>query len=317
MGSLSTTEERKIAYFHSLGKVMSRDSQASYESPFKSSHNVRSNEIWSDPIAYAVDYTAAVNESTTNNAVTLYTQTTLTQIMGSNGQSWYLNNGGKFIRPWISPVDVQSPTTNLPSYGYTLRLFRGSNATVGTPNSEIGMTEGAWSVDYYAGIIHFGTTQTPIDKGWGDVKVTLFVYTGLFGGGGVASLRYDDTTKELIIDEGLSTEQRTDVSKLSDALSADNINMEANATSSIATLATNIPITSIPKGGVKIYINGIQLNVGHDCFFSPENVSNPSVIRVHGDERQGDYLHWKYNLTTPNIGYELSINDKITFMYIK
>lgn len=322
MGSLSTSEQRKIAYFHSLGKVMTRDSQAVYESPYKSSHNVRLSEIWSDDIVYAIDYAAAVNESINSSAVTLYEETQLTEILGSNGQSWYLNNSGQFIRPWISPIDVPNPTNNLPSYGYTLRLFRGDDATIGTAGSEIGMTEGAWSVDYYAGIIHFANGQTPNDRGWGTVKASIFVYTGQFGangnsGGGITSLRYDNTTKELIVDEGLPSEKRTDLSGLSDELSVENINMVANATTSVSTLACAIPITSEPKGGIKVYINGVQVNVTVDCYFSPENISNPSIIRNTGEEQQGDYLHWAYTLTEPNIGYNLSINDKISFMYIE
>jgi hypothetical protein len=71
MGSLSAAEQRKLAYFHALGKVMTENTQAVYESQYKSSHNVRLSEVWSDDIAYAVDYTAAVAEATSNSAVTL------------------------------------------------------------------------------------------------------------------------------------------------------------------------------------------------------------------------------------------------------
>lgn len=319
MGSLSTAEQRKLAYFHSLGKVMTRDSQSVYESPYKSSHNVRLNEIWSSEIAFAIDYNTAVNESLTNSAITFYEEIEMTDMLGSNGQSWYLDDGGQFIRPWISPVDVPNSATNLPSYGYTLRLFRGDDATNGVGGSEIGMTEGAWSVDYYSSIIHFGVGQTPQDRGWGTVKATLFAYTGEYASAsdGVISLRYDDTTKELIINEGLISEKRTDLSDLDNIMSIENINMTANNTSSVSTLACNIPITNIPRGGIKCYINGVQVNIGTDCYFSPEMVSNPSIIRNAGEEQQGDYLHWSYTLTVPNIGYNLSVTDKISFMYIE
>lgn len=318
MGSLSTSEQRKIAYFHALAKVMTRDSQAVYESPYKSSHNIRSTEIWSDDIGYAIDYITAVNESISNSAVTLYENVELSDILGSNGQSWYLNDNGAFIRPWISTVDVPNLTTNYPSYGYNLRLFRGDDATTGAPGSEIGMTEGAWSVDYYAGIIHFGNGQTPNDRGWGTVKATIFVYTGSFGSGdGITTMTYDSTTKELIIDVGLPTEKRTDLSDLSNELSIENINMGANNTSSLTTLACSIPITNIPKGGIKIYVNGVQIILGTDCYFSPEMVSNPSIIRPVGAEQKGDFLHWSYTTIYPIVDYELTINDKLSFMYIE
>lgn len=176
MAQLSITEQRKLAYFHALGKVMT-ESQTQYvfNSAYKSSHNVRSSEIWANEVAYVSSTTMADSEASINPAVTKVTLGELTMIPGSNGEAYYFDSGGTFIRPWISPVDVPNQITNLPSTGYELKLYDSSD-------SQIGGTTGAWTVDYYAGIIHFGNGYTPSDMGWGTPKATFYYYSGEFGG---------------------------------------------------------------------------------------------------------------------------------------
>ena len=98
MGSLSSAEQRKLAYFHALGKAMTENTQAVYESKYKSSHNVRLDETWSDDVAFANTYVDAVTESNTNDAVTLFEEVLLTEIFGSNGQSYNYYSGGTVVR---------------------------------------------------------------------------------------------------------------------------------------------------------------------------------------------------------------------------
>jgi hypothetical protein len=181
MASLSTSEQLKIAYFHALGKAMTEGTQNVYESLYKSSHNIKLTEIWSDVIGYAVDETAADVEASSNAAVTKITTESLTEIPGSNGQAYYFNSGGTFTRPWIGPVDIPNATTNAPSFGYNLQLFRSDGTT------PIYTTDGAWSIDYYAGVIHFGVGFTPTDMGWGTPKATIYLYTGNYGASGSTS----------------------------------------------------------------------------------------------------------------------------------
>jgi hypothetical protein len=213
MGSLSTNEERKLAYFHALSKVMTEGNQNVYESKYKSSHNVRLNEVWSDDIGFAIDYSTAVLESISNSAVTLYSTVTLTEIPGSNGQVYYYNSGGTFIRPWISPVDVPNSITNEPSDGYQVKLFKGDN-------TEIYLTQGAWAVDYYAGIIHFAVGYTPTDLGWGAIKASFFQYSGNFGSSGgttnvLTTVEFNSGTSQLVFNSGETTETIIDLSSLS------------------------------------------------------------------------------------------------------
>jgi hypothetical protein len=321
MGSLSQTEQRKLAYFHALGKSMTQNSQAVYESKYKSAHNVRLSEIWSDKIDYAVDFSTAVSNAGSSSAVTYYDQVEMTAIPGSNSEAWYFNSGGTFIRPWISPVDVPDVITNEPSYGYELRLFRGDDATSGTPGSEIFLTEGAWVSDYYTGVIHFGEGETPVDRGWGTIKATVFQYTGNFGASGTTnagftSVYFDSGTSELIFNQGQPSEDSVNLNTLKEKLSSSDIGLIANITNSGATLASNSGITDTVVDGssVRVFVNGVEISVGVDCYFSPD--LNGTTIRTVGTEKQGDYLHWTYTGTSPNIGYDLSNIDRITFLYL-
>ncbi|MFW6377065.1 MAG: hypothetical protein ACOCZ5_00320 [bacterium] len=180
MSVQNTTIQRKLAFFHSLSKTMVEGSQNVFESKYKSSHNVKIGEIWSDDVGYAIDFTAALNESNNNSAVTYREKVTLSPIPFSNNQAYYLLDGSEFVRPWISPTDIPDPTTNEPSLGYTLRLYD-------EDDNLISGTLGNWEVNYYAGIIHFQPGSTPTDMGWGDIKASFFEYTGDFGVTGITS----------------------------------------------------------------------------------------------------------------------------------
>jgi hypothetical protein len=167
---------RVSAFFHGLSKVFTEDTQRVWSSLYKSSHSVKGNEVWADTVNYAVNAAAADAEAGANPAVTKYTVQTLTEIPGSNQQAYYLDVAGTWIRPWIAPTDIPDTVSNAPSYGYQAQLFRGDGVTPITP------TEGTWEIDYYAGIIRFFPGSTPVDQGWGAVKVTLYQYTGAYGG---------------------------------------------------------------------------------------------------------------------------------------
>lgn len=192
MSILNTNIQRKLGFFHSLGKTMVEANQNVFESIYKSSHNVRIGEVWADDVGYAVDLTAALSEATTNPAVTYRDKVTLTVIPGTNNQAYYFSDGGEFIRPWISPVDIPEPTTNEPSYGYELKLFK-------QDDSPISPTFGNWDINYYAGIIHFEPGSTPVDLGFGNIKASFFEYTGEFGVSGTTSQSITGATNGLSV----------------------------------------------------------------------------------------------------------------------
>ena len=210
VGTLTKEEQLKIAYYHSLSKLMTMDEQNISEPHYKSAHNVPLNEVWGTELPFCPTFTVASGQSLTNSAITMHFQVPLTKVPDSNGQSWYFNNGVKFVRPWIGPQDVPHINTNLPSDGFTLLLYRGDDATKGTPGTLIQPLVGDWVADYYAGIIHFGLDHTPSDLGWGTVKATFFEYTGVFGVPGITdaftTVEWNSGTSELVFNSGLTSE---------------------------------------------------------------------------------------------------------------
>lgn len=345
--SFSTNEERKLAYFHALSKAMTNaQTMAVHQSKYKSAHSVRTSEVWADSVPYVTGSTDAEQEALTNDNIRFFEQVEIDVIFGSNNRSYafvsggtfkdvtfpplergQVTDGGVFIRPWISPVDVPEPTTNEPSNGYLLRLYRGDNATNGTPGSQISPATATWDVDYYAGIIYFPFGATPVDLGWGDVKASFFQYTGRFLEENledyIDSVYFDSGNTDLVFNQGQENEIIVDLSSLKVAsgftslLSTDNSNMPAENTSFSSPLACTITLSSnIADSKVFVFVNGVQVRVGNqttdDCYFSPDGI----IKRAAGQEQAFDALYWNYNQLTeePVAGYELSTGDRISFL---
>lgn len=171
MAAPSQITERKSGYFHSLSKAITNESQYPFESKFKSSHTIKYDEVWAETIPYCLD-TASADIFTSNNTsiIKKYELKELTEIPGSNGQAWYINDN-KFVRPFISPVDIVDESTNMPSIGFEAKLYK-NNGTY------ISSTSGVWYIDYYAGIVHFESGYTPADLGYGIPKITVYTYIG-------------------------------------------------------------------------------------------------------------------------------------------
>ena len=170
MASPSQLTERKSGYFHSLSKAITNETQYPFESKFKSSHTIKYDEVWAESIPYCPDVASADAFAFNSSIIKKYELKELTEIPGSNGQAWYINDN-RFVRPFISPVDVVENSTNMPSIGFEAKLYK-NNGTL------IPSTSGVWFIDYYAGIVHFESAYTPSDLGYGIPKITLYVYIG-------------------------------------------------------------------------------------------------------------------------------------------
>jgi hypothetical protein len=170
MASPSSLTERKSGYFHSLSKAITNETQYPFESKFKSSHTIKYDEVWAESIPYCPDVASADAFAFNSSVIKKYELKELTEIPGSNGQAWYINDT-KFVRPFISPVDVVEEGSNMPSIGFDAKLYK-ENETF------ISSTSGVWFIDYYAGIVHFESGYTPNDLGYGIPKISLYVYIG-------------------------------------------------------------------------------------------------------------------------------------------
>ena len=280
MADFSSGLKTIIGYFHSLGKVLTEATQNVYESKFKSSHNIRLSEIWSDPIGFAPDFATAYNESLINSSVTYYNQVILTTIAGSNNQTWYFNSGGTFIRPWISPVDVPNSITNLPSDGYQVQLFKNNG-------SPVYLTDGAWVVDYYAGIIRFAPGYTPVDLGYGTPKVSMFVYTGNFGVSGSTNLTNVNFVNNYVnpISTGSGITQIVIGNQFSYSASTQ----------------------SIDENSIETSLNGVSYRFG-------KTIGSPNVFHISGSTFDGNSKTLCFDGITA--GFILELDDIVEIKYI-
>jgi len=189
------------SFFHALSKVNTEISQYVYESSYKSAHTVRGKDIWTDEIPYSIDFLTSDNWVIANPSIGhKYNLVDLTEIAGSNGQAWYLNDGGTFIDKWIAPTDVPNLVTKSPSFGFQLRLYQSDGVTIIPP------AVGVWNIDYYAGIVLFQNGQTPNDLGYGIPKAIIYNYVGNCGtGSDSSSLSIIHTAINLIVDNSHST----------------------------------------------------------------------------------------------------------------
>lgn len=172
MGVPSDVLQRKYAYFHSNSKTLIEENQNNYESFYNSAHITLLKHILADQIPVCMT-TSAADEFCANNPHILkkYDKISLTEVSGSNGQTYYINDS-KWIKPFITESLISDSNTNLPSNGFTPRLWRGDS---GAP---ISPTSGIWWIDPFQGIVKFQSGYTPSILGWGTPKLTVYAYVG-------------------------------------------------------------------------------------------------------------------------------------------
>lgn len=90
-----------------------------------------------------------------------------------------------------------------------------------------------------------------------------------------------------------------------------NLNMPALVTNSDGDLACNTPVGELPTSNIRVFINGVEVNVGAtmDCFFSPDG---GVMKRPINGATIGDLLYWNGNVAD----YQLDTIDSIDFVYL-
>lgn len=109
----------------------------------------------------------------------------------------------------------------------------------------------------------------------------------------------------------LLNEQNIPVPPNSVTFSIDNLNMAGLVTVGDGDLACSSPIGGRPMSSVRVFVNGVEVNVGADldCFFSPDGGITKRAIT---EARYGDFLHWNGSVA----GYQLDTIDSIDFTYL-
>ena len=171
MANPSDNTQRKSAFFHSINKTMTLDTMDSYESVYNSGHIVKTTEILSDELLW-FNTESQVDLWILNNPGILYkyNKYNLTELPGTNGQSWYINDSGNWQKPFILNSLI-SDSSNTPAFGYIFELYRNND-------TRIGEGIGRWWVDPFQGIVKFDSGFTPSDQGYGNPKITCYVYIG-------------------------------------------------------------------------------------------------------------------------------------------
>ena len=176
------------AFFHWLGKVNTVDGRNAGSEPYKSSHNVRSNEVWMDDIPFAKTFASASVYSDQYPNIIRKVGTvssvdgTGPNLIGSPGylyplngtlyQSWFLDTGTPSLEPygqflpsneWVKPIinisDVPDSTGG-PSVGYAVKLYTpNSNGTFNFKSYD----NAGYDIDTFSGIFRFNVTKTPVD----------------------------------------------------------------------------------------------------------------------------------------------------------
>lgn len=172
MGITNTDIQRKTGFFHALGKVLTLDTNLIGNESYKSAHNVRTSEIWTDVPAFAEFLSDAITEDINNSSVTMVgtaSTATMYPLANTNYQTWFLDSGTPSVfsngfvpsvswsKPLINPSDIPD-TAGAPSNGYNFRMYRNDGTTL------ISYDNAFFEVDYFAGLIKYQLGATPVDS---------------------------------------------------------------------------------------------------------------------------------------------------------
>jgi hypothetical protein len=95
--------------------------------------------------------------------------------------------------------------------------------------------------------------------------------------------------------------------------SIDNLNMAGtlSGTTNNGDLACDSPIGNYPISNVRVFVNGIEVNVGPnlDCYFSPDGGITKRDVST---AKYGDFLYWNGGVA----GYQIDHIDSIDFVYL-
>lgn len=126
------------------------------------------------------------------------------------------------------------------------------------------------------------------------------------------------TTASVVIATDVTTKEYVDNAVNSGmtnlSYSSSDFNITASTTSGTdPILACTRRVTDVPQGGIRVFVNGIEVNVGSglDCFFAPEGSGTPTP-RAFGSEAQLDYLWWNPSVAP----YQLETSDSIDYVYM-
>jgi len=151
---MSTIKDRKTGYFHALGKAIRYENEPLAGTVIKSSHNISTSEIWAPETNLPYVDVSNIIEFSGRTDVTFYERKAVKMVPGSNGESYYIEDNGSFVKSWIAPTDLPDPILGTPSSIIDVKVYDRFGVLVNSSN-------GYYSVDFYAGLLKFEYGNTP------------------------------------------------------------------------------------------------------------------------------------------------------------
>lgn len=172
MADQSLEIQSKYAFFHANSKTLTSSNQYISQTKYSSGHVINLQGVLSNEIEYCSTSAEADSFAANNPDILVkYDQYPLTELVNTNSQTWYIDDGGSWAKPFITHYLVPHPVTNDYSAGFYPFLYQ-------EDGSIIPPTMGSWWIDPFQGIVKFDTGYTPADMGWGNPKLSVFVYIG-------------------------------------------------------------------------------------------------------------------------------------------
>jgi hypothetical protein len=194
MPNFAETTSDRIAFFHTLNRLPTREGQRTFETLFDSAGIDKAVSTYYKNLVPFTNDQNVVDTWITNNPNILrkYENYQLTAEIMSNNQAWYINdpaNGGRQT-PFVTEQLLTDLLTNTVPNAYVLRLYQGASGA--SPGAQIAPTAGRWEVMISEGFVLFDNGYTPQDMGWG-ADITCTVYVGIA----------DTTTGNVVDDDDL------------------------------------------------------------------------------------------------------------------
>jgi len=170
-----------------------------------------------------------------------------------------------------------------PAYGY---LYEAKPYDTGSNLIPPGHAKD-WIYQYQSGIFF----QQDESEGSNLLNVEIYVYIGEY---------LDDTIIRL--DDPSNTVTMSDSDK----------NMTPSVTVNDGDEAIGTGITDVPYSNVRVFVNGLEVDVGSGLASYFTDSSTPYTVRALGEEEQGDIWYWNGSVA----GYQLAVTDDIDFVYL-
>jgi len=186
MAKPSDSLTREYGFFHANSKTLTKEGQYTFESEYSAGHVLLMKDILAEEIPYFATQTE-LDDWMINHPgiIKKYDKVSLVQVKSSisglpttDGQSWFIEDVGKWIKPIIVGSLAPNPTNNKPSSILDPVLYKSDGTTI------VPSTMGVWWIDPFQGLLRFGAGYEPSSAAaYGGVaigtpKLSCYAYVG-------------------------------------------------------------------------------------------------------------------------------------------